>query len=61
MAAKARLLANSIESALDENERVSDVSTLSGQLRGFREVLIPQITAKEFSDMFHGDVEGHTC
>jgi predicted helicase len=52
MAAKARLLAKSIESALDEDERASDVSTLGGQLRGFREVLIPQITAKEFSDIY---------
>ena len=52
MAIKARMLASSIESALDEDEQASDVSTLGGQLRGFREALIPQITHKEFSDIY---------
>jgi len=52
MAAKARLLAKSIESAIDEDEQASNVSTLGGQLHGFREVLIPKITAREFSDIY---------
>jgi hypothetical protein len=64
MAAKARLLAKSIESALDEDEgngdngdrgrdRARHVSTaIGGQLQGFREVLIRDITAREFSDIY---------
>ena len=52
MAAKARLLADSIENALGEDEQAKNVSTLGGQLHGFREVLIPKITPREFSDIY---------
>ena len=52
MAAKARLLANSIENVLDEDERNPNASAIVGHLDGFREVLIPNITHKEFSDIY---------
>ena len=52
MAAKARLLADSIKSALDEDERDSYASTIGEHLLGFREVLIPKITHREFSDIY---------
>jgi predicted helicase len=51
MAAKAKLMANIIEKALDGNED-GDNNSLCGQLQGFREILIPDITAKEFSDIY---------
>jgi len=57
MATKARLMANIIEKALDEDAADSrdvtrNVSTISGQLKGFREVLIHDITHKEFADIY---------
>jgi predicted helicase len=56
MASKARLMANIIENALDDDEICRDAarhaSTISGQLKGFREVLIHNITHKEFSDIY---------
>ncbi|MCL1943182.1 MAG: N-6 DNA methylase [Candidatus Azobacteroides sp.] len=51
MAAKARLMANIIENALNDNEK-SDSNSLDGQLKGFREVLIHDITHKEFADIY---------
>jgi len=51
MAAKTRLMANSIENALDSNENTDD-NSLIGQLNGFREVLIGEISHKEFADMY---------
>jgi len=51
MAAKARLMANSLEKALDSNEN-TDGNSLYGQLTGFRKVLIPDISHKEFADMY---------
>jgi predicted helicase len=50
MAAKAKLMANIIEKALDGNGE--DNNSLNGQLQGFREILIPDITTKEFSDIY---------
>ena len=51
MAAKARLMSNSIEKALDSKENADD-NSLIGQLNGFREVLIEEISHKEFADMY---------
>ena len=51
MAAKARLMANIIEKALDNNEN-TDSNSLYGQLKGFRAVLIHDIKHKEFSDIY---------
>jgi predicted helicase len=51
MAAKARLMANIIEQTLESNEQ-SDNNSLNGQLRGFREVLIHDITHKTFADIY---------
>ncbi|MCL2072962.1 MAG: N-6 DNA methylase [Marinilabiliaceae bacterium] len=57
LAPKARLMANIIENTLNSNEEPkngenSDENSLYGQLEGFREVLIPNISHKEFSDMY---------
>ena len=55
MAAKARLMAGIIENILESVETTagrSSVSALHGQLKGFREVLIPNITNREFSDIY---------
>jgi predicted helicase len=51
MAAKARLMANIIEQTLDDNEK-GDSNSLDGQLEGFREVLIPNTTHREFADIY---------
>jgi len=51
IATKARLMANVIEKALDNNEN-TDSNSLYGQLKGFRKVLIPDIKHKEFADMY---------
>jgi predicted helicase len=51
MAAKARLMANIIEAALDMGETDGDHS-LDKQLKGFREVLIHDITHKDFADIY---------
>jgi len=56
MASKARLMANIIENALNDDEICRDaachVSTITGQLNGFREILIQNITIREFSDIY---------
>jgi len=57
MAAKAKLMANIIEKALDEDESpdenvANNVSTILGQLNGFREVLIHDMGHKEFADIY---------
>ena len=56
MAAKARLLAKSIEDALHEDENNFDnsnpTSALYGQLKGFRQMLIGDIKNKEFADIY---------
>ena len=51
MAAKAKLMANIIENALAGNENNND-NSLEDQLEGFREVLISNITNREFSDIY---------
>ncbi|MDR0864069.1 MAG: N-6 DNA methylase [Candidatus Symbiothrix sp.] len=51
MAAKARLMANIIEKALDEKDNDDD-NSLNGQLKGFQDVLIPEISHKEFADIY---------
>jgi len=50
MAAKARLLSEVIYSALKDKNNPSD--TLSGQLEGFRKILISNLGEHEFSDMY---------
>jgi len=55
MAAKARLMANIIENALDSkgiNPLADESNSLDGQLKGFREVLIHTISHKEFADIY---------
>lgn len=57
MAAKARLLANVIEKALisaeqGKNQSESDDLTLRDQYRSFQQILIHDITEKEFADMY---------
>jgi len=51
MASKARLMANIIENALNDNTKEDD-NSLDGQLKGFREVLIHDITYKGFADIY---------
>ncbi|MDR2814695.1 MAG: N-6 DNA methylase, partial [Prevotellaceae bacterium] len=51
MAAKARLMAATIENALNGSEEGSS-NSLDEQLKGFREVLIHNITHKEFADVY---------
>ena len=51
MATKARLMANIIENALEENE-TADNNSLHSQFNGFKEMLIPKITRKEFADIY---------
>ncbi|MDR0230702.1 MAG: N-6 DNA methylase, partial [Dysgonamonadaceae bacterium] len=56
MAAKALLLANIIENALNENEgfnsSAAESNSLYGQLTGFREILIKDISHKDFADIY---------
>ena len=54
MAAKARLMAKIIEKALNNKEafNFTENNTLDEQLKGFCEVLIHNITHKEFSDIY---------
>ncbi|MCL2072961.1 MAG: N-6 DNA methylase [Marinilabiliaceae bacterium] len=51
MASKARLMANIIENALNNNN-ASNSNSLDMQLKGFQEVLIPEIKHKDFADMY---------
>jgi predicted helicase len=54
MAAKARLMANIIENTLEDKgiNPLVDGNSLDGQLKGFREVLIHDITHKDFADIY---------
>lgn len=52
MAGKARLLADVIEKSLNSDEENHQNSTLKDQLEGFKKVLIHDITAKAFADIY---------
>jgi len=52
MAGKARMLANVIENALNSDEENSADSSLKEQMTAFKDILIHDITAKEFSDIY---------
>ncbi len=52
MAGKARILAHVIEEALDSDEETNANSTLKEQMKAFRDVLIHDITPKEFADVY---------
>ncbi len=52
MAGKARLLANVIQAALESDEINQDNSTLQDQMAAFKEILIHDITPKQFADVY---------
>lgn len=52
MAGKAKMLANVIEEALDSDEKTEANSTIQEQLKAFKDILIHDITAKEFADIY---------
>ena len=52
MAGKARLLSDVIEKALNSDEEKSEDSTLKDQMLAFRDILIHDITAKGFADVY---------
>ncbi len=52
MAGKARLLANVIFNALESDDEHEDNSTLREQMAAFKEILIHDITNKQFSDVY---------
>jgi predicted helicase len=52
MASKARLLANIIESALNEDTLNEEDTTLKEQMKAFKNVLIHDITNKQFADIY---------
>ena len=52
MAGKARLLSDVIEKALTSDETNQENSTLKDQMLAFREILIHDITAKGFADVY---------
>jgi hypothetical protein len=52
MAGKARLLSEVIEKALDSDEEHSEDSTLKDQMHAFKDILIHDITAKGFADVY---------
>ncbi len=52
MAAKARLLSDVIENALTSDETNSEDSTLKDQMNAFKQILIHDITPKEFADIY---------
>ncbi len=52
MAAKARLLSQVIENALNSDEENKQDSSLKAQLKAFQDVLIHDINSKEFADIY---------
>lgn len=52
MAGKARMLANVIENSLNSDEENQENSTLKEQMNAFKDILIHDITPKEFSDVY---------
>lgn len=52
MAGKAKMLAQVIEKALSSDEENQEDSTLKDQMNAFKQILIHDITPKEFSDIY---------
>lgn len=52
MAAKARLLQNTLENAVTSDEQTTANSSLRGQLESFKKMLIHDITPKAFADLY---------
>lgn len=52
MAAKARLLAQALETAINQDEKDGKSSELASQLDAFKRVLIDTITPQEFADIY---------
>jgi hypothetical protein len=52
MAGKARLLSQIIEKALNSDEDNDEDSTLKDQMHAFKQILIHDITAKGFADVY---------
>lgn len=52
MAGKARLLANIIENALNEDSHSYDNETLQGQYQAFKNILIQELKKSEFADIY---------
>jgi len=52
MAGKARMLANIIENALNSDEEKTVDSSLHAQMKAFKDILIHDITIKEFADIY---------
>jgi hypothetical protein len=52
MAGKSRLLSDVIEKALNSDETNQENSTLKDQMNAFKQILIHDITPKEFSDVY---------
>ncbi|TAE70613.1 MAG: DNA methyltransferase [Bacteroidetes bacterium] len=52
MAGKARLLADTIELSLISDEKNKEESTLKDQINAFKQILIHDITAKSFADVY---------
>ncbi len=52
MAAIARLIRDTIQTAFDTEEQDDEATPLHGQLEGFRQVLIHDLTPQQFADMY---------
>lgn len=52
MAGKAKLLADVLGAALREDDTSHENTELRNQLRGFRQILIHDITPHEFADLY---------
>lgn len=52
MAAKARLLANIIDTAMNDEAETYDNDNLQGQYNAFKDVLIHELTKSEFADIY---------
>ncbi|MBU8891592.1 MAG: N-6 DNA methylase [Bacteroidales bacterium] len=52
MAAKARLLENTIENALKSDEKTQENTSLRGQYESFKHILIHDLTPKGFADIY---------
>lgn len=52
MAAKARLLQNTLENAVTSDEASQENTSLQGQLKAFKDILIHDIQPKEFADIY---------